>query len=122
MSLLGSPFIKIEYFIEYSIIFSVWTFSAIATVITALLVTVAAVLSPKESTAEFKIQNSVWYLVCILLRAGSGYNCQAGATRLFCFSCKVTTFIFQTYICSLVVVHSCSNCSIYCKLCSTSHR
>ncbi|CCD67907.1 Glutamate receptor ionotropic, kainate 2 [Caenorhabditis elegans] len=61
---------------------SVWTFSAIATVITALLVTVAAVLSPKESTAEFKIQNSVWYLVCILLRAGSGYNCQAGATRL----------------------------------------
>ncbi|CAI5453929.1 unnamed protein product [Caenorhabditis angaria] len=61
---------------------NVWTFSAFATVLTAILVTVAAFLSPKESTMEFSVQNSVWYLVCILLRAGSGYNCQSGANRL----------------------------------------
>ncbi|CAD6188888.1 unnamed protein product [Caenorhabditis auriculariae] len=60
---------------------SVWIYSLIATVLTSLIVNLAAVFSQKESAAEFNVLNSVWYLVCISLRAGSGYNCQAGATR-----------------------------------------
>ncbi|VDM80214.1 unnamed protein product [Strongylus vulgaris] len=61
--------------------FLVWTFSATATFATAMLLTVIAVLSPSECPAEFNLLNSVWYLVCILLRAGSGYNCQSAAAR-----------------------------------------
>lgn len=60
---------------------SVWTFSATATLATSMLLTVIAVLSPRESPAEFSLLNSIWYLVCILLRAGSGYNCQSAAAR-----------------------------------------
>ncbi|WKY17042.1 hypothetical protein Q1695_001565 [Nippostrongylus brasiliensis] len=60
---------------------SVWTFSATTTLATAMLLTVIAVLSPRESPKEFSLLNSFWYLVCILLRAGSGYNCQSAAAR-----------------------------------------
>uniref|UniRef100_A0A1I7ZI57 Glutamate receptor n=1 Tax=Steinernema glaseri TaxID=37863 RepID=A0A1I7ZI57_9BILA len=61
---------------------SVWFMAAVGTLATTLALTMVAVFSPKESTAEFHLMNSFWYLVCILLRAGSGYNCQSVANRL----------------------------------------
>ncbi|KAK0396495.1 hypothetical protein QR680_001739 [Steinernema hermaphroditum] len=61
---------------------SVWFMAAVGTLATTLALTMVAVFSPKESTAEFHLMNSLWYLVCILLRAGSGYNCHSVANRL----------------------------------------
>ncbi|TMS36134.1 hypothetical protein L596_003380 [Steinernema carpocapsae] len=61
---------------------SVWFMAAVGTLATTLALTMVAVFSPKESTTEFHLMNSLWYLVCILLRAGSGYNCHSVANRL----------------------------------------
>uniref|UniRef100_A0A915C0C3 Uncharacterized protein n=1 Tax=Parascaris univalens TaxID=6257 RepID=A0A915C0C3_PARUN len=61
---------------------SVWMYSAFATIGTALSVIIVSLISPAESADEFNITNSVWYLVCILLRAGSGYNCGSVSNRL----------------------------------------
>ncbi|GMT37511.1 hypothetical protein PFISCL1PPCAC_28808 [Pristionchus fissidentatus] len=60
----------------------VWMFSAIGTFLTAFVITLIAVLSPRESPEQFNIKNSFWYLMCILLRAGSGFNCQSSASRI----------------------------------------
>ncbi|GMR60477.1 hypothetical protein PMAYCL1PPCAC_30672, partial [Pristionchus mayeri] len=60
----------------------VWMYSAIGTILTAFVITLIAVLSPRESPEQFNIKNSFWYLMCILLRAGSGFNCQSSASRI----------------------------------------
>ncbi|VDM42284.1 unnamed protein product [Toxocara canis] len=61
---------------------SVWMYSAFATIGTALSVIIVSLLSPAESARQFNITNSIWYLVCILLRAGSGYNCESVSNRV----------------------------------------
>ncbi|KAI1729782.1 ligated ion channel l-glutamate- and glycine-binding site domain-containing protein [Ditylenchus destructor] len=61
---------------------TVWVYSAVVTICTALSMVAVSVLSPSESSHVFNIMNSLWYLLCILLRAGSGYNCRSVSNRL----------------------------------------
>uniref|UniRef100_A0A915ERK2 SHSP domain-containing protein n=1 Tax=Ditylenchus dipsaci TaxID=166011 RepID=A0A915ERK2_9BILA len=61
---------------------TVWSYSAILTLGSALSICLNSVLSPSESSSVFNIMNSLWYLLCILLRAGSGYNCRSISNRL----------------------------------------
>ncbi|EYC37458.1 hypothetical protein Y032_0789g2364 [Ancylostoma ceylanicum] len=83
----------------------VWTSSATATLATALLLTLIAVLSPSECPTEFSLLNSVWYLVCILLRAGSGYNCQSAAARfLSAIWWMFTLVLFAQYTANFAAV------------------
>ncbi|EYC37455.1 hypothetical protein Y032_0789g2364 [Ancylostoma ceylanicum] len=84
---------------------NVWTSSATATLATALLLTLIAVLSPSECPTEFSLLNSVWYLVCILLRAGSGYNCQSAAARfLSAIWWMFTLVLFAQYTANFAAV------------------
>uniref|UniRef100_A0A914YWZ5 Uncharacterized protein n=1 Tax=Panagrolaimus superbus TaxID=310955 RepID=A0A914YWZ5_9BILA len=61
---------------------SVWMYWAFITVFSVLAVTTIAILSPHESAGQFNATNSIWYLICILLRAGSGYNCRSVSNRI----------------------------------------
>ncbi|KAE9549807.1 hypothetical protein FO519_006988 [Halicephalobus sp. NKZ332] len=61
---------------------SVWIYWVISTIITVFVAVIVSIISPKECSKTFDIPNSIWYLVCILLRAGSGYNCHSAASRL----------------------------------------
>uniref|UniRef100_A0AC35FFA1 Ionotropic glutamate receptor C-terminal domain-containing protein n=1 Tax=Panagrolaimus sp. PS1159 TaxID=55785 RepID=A0AC35FFA1_9BILA len=61
---------------------SVWMYWAFVTVFSVLTVTTIAILSPHESARHFNATNSIWYLICILLRAGSGYNCRSISNRI----------------------------------------
>uniref|UniRef100_A0A7E4VW39 Glutamate receptor ionotropic, kainate 2 n=1 Tax=Panagrellus redivivus TaxID=6233 RepID=A0A7E4VW39_PANRE len=61
---------------------SIWMYWCLVSVGSVLAVTTSAILSPREPSRKFAIFNSVWYLTCILLRAGSGFNCQSASNRL----------------------------------------
>uniref|UniRef100_A0AC34RF31 Uncharacterized protein n=1 Tax=Panagrolaimus sp. JU765 TaxID=591449 RepID=A0AC34RF31_9BILA len=61
---------------------NVWAFLILVTILSVFAVVTVTILSPTEDSKIFNGPNSIWYLICILLRAGSGYNCRSVASRL----------------------------------------
>ncbi|ETN70433.1 hypothetical protein NECAME_14774, partial [Necator americanus] len=86
--------------------FSVWTFSATATLATALLLTLIAVSSPSEYPDEFNVINSVCEV-----RISIYYF------FLSCMNIPFTDAPRQVSFRCLVDVHICFVCPIYCQFC-----
>uniref|UniRef100_A0A914VZL7 Glutamate receptor ionotropic, kainate 2 n=1 Tax=Plectus sambesii TaxID=2011161 RepID=A0A914VZL7_9BILA len=69
----------------YPLSTDVWIYLCLATVCTTLVMVIIARLSPYEWTCipeQSTPENTLWYLICVLLRAGSGYNPRTASTRV----------------------------------------